>query len=1819
MKMKRNLPVILFLLFSIWAGAQTIAIDDPAFEDALIALGHDSNPVRDGVISIVDADMVTDLNVSNRGISDLSGLEFFSAVETLDVSGNDLDELVLQNLSLVTIKADNCNLAGKAIFFKNEAADAFLTNVIDLSLNDNGISGNSNGIISFGGVENVRFLSIRGNNIEAVNLKNTSKIELLDADNCPNLSVLNDLDGLQNLKGLILSDCSFTSLDVMDNAALESLVVSNNSIAEIVVNQNPALAIFRGSNNAFTALDFSGNNALTAVDVSSNTQLSTLNVANGNNAALTALNAQATALSCIQVDNPGQAENAPGWEKDATAVYAGNCNALNNVVEVFFESPHTIEEGFYIFDSKIELGFNLRDKNGIELPSSTLASYEVILNTEENNNLNPATKGVDFEALTNQPLAITTIDMGIDRKRELEPKGDQLFEADEYFFIDISTNDPNISLKNAVNGVVRFPVRIIDNENTEINLQLVRNGAEPSQSARLRITSTLANDTGAPMPFSITLNDGSATQNEDYQNTTPLPVIAVGESSVEFDIGILNNDIEPENEENFFAAVSYAGTIDPSRVIISNGNQEVLITDDGDVNTQPFEVSTSLLGAGISPDYQINEGETFTLDFNAGATADNGDSYNPEISFSLNGANTIEDFLINGEASIPNVNFTVIESNPDGIITIQAKTDDFLEQDEVYTITINSRDNTKYTIDEPSSFTVTIKDVPPSEPFLVTPYLSIPATQSGYSIEEGKSFRIYFESDNSQYYDDQSFDVFFNSADSSAEFDVDYYHEGSPTSFITRYRQDAEEFLEVETFIHPGENENKEIVIILQKDPDGLYTWENESADGSFEFRVNIEDKPKVTSDPFEIETILSDNVISVGNNNYTIAENETIVLGLNALAPSTESYLYEISYSIEGTTASAADYFLQDSSPKEFIVQTSTDPDGTLEFSINPDEFSDNDKDEKLVINLLPDPNGIYSWGGENVDEDGVLSFEFTIIDIPPFVSNNIEVEFNNSGGIEGGYETFTVKLYDSQGNPWSDHDGLEFSLDFKNEIFDLDTQNAISDSGLKGQVATSDDYKNEDNTALDENPKIIIAPKETGGSFKVYYPPESDVNDDYRDYYSVEISSVDSKFYFDIEKIQAIILDNAETAQFYINISPGENLSVIPNPTNGENYDPKCCLQFSVEEGEEFNIRLEAEKGVPLLDANGNVNKTYQVKFSLGGDANFDDDFEYDNTGTTISNTDGTGINDLIIDVKNDDNSNERINNNIGETLEIDFESLSSQFFINNSYFDLIPSEEEGELERYLIRKKFKIQIVDVLKVKEFKASEIMNVAKESPLANAEFKIDLEADNSSGKEMRINYEVIMTGPNSATPIADYTTDNYDQSRNRGYVTIPNGERSTKITVQPVNDTKFEPDENVVIRLIEGSKYSINNLSSQQIIIESEDTADYTATLKQGDDNQSREADPNDFAEIIIELDQTPIADIEVEFKVSNQTDFENVIEGIGQDYLIYQEDKETIIPENNRKVIFKANNDKLKKIYIKALPDGEDENNESVFLELDSGVNYRPIPTADAEVILVSSTSDLSNFDPTSITIVARNPRCPGENQRGSIFMSNGSPFPFSVNIKGLDGSNYDTMAPLDKNDSEDFTQIFDELPIGNYEIILSFSTDDKPDNAFPPSYTVQITAIPEMSAEEQSVNLETRLGRFEVAGSETYTVEANGKTYLYQFGNPSENVIEVPLDHGLNSIQISGDAACLGIIKKELLLNRVFIYPNPAQKFVSIISDTLLSQYKLHLFDMNGRLVHLEESTKNTNQIILDVSQLQKGLYLGRITTVENDDIEFKLVKN
>lgn len=124
--MKSSILALIYL-FSLQLHSQVTSIPDSNFEQALINLGIDSDGTINGQVLTSDIDSVHLLNVNFNAISDLTGIEDFTALEDLDISLNPFNSLDLEF-------SENLNLKH---FWMIGGDDAFyaMTESIDLSQN----------------------------------------------------------------------------------------------------------------------------------------------------------------------------------------------------------------------------------------------------------------------------------------------------------------------------------------------------------------------------------------------------------------------------------------------------------------------------------------------------------------------------------------------------------------------------------------------------------------------------------------------------------------------------------------------------------------------------------------------------------------------------------------------------------------------------------------------------------------------------------------------------------------------------------------------------------------------------------------------------------------------------------------------------------------------------------------------------------------------------------------------------------------------------------------------------------------------------------------------------------------------------------------------------------------------------------------------------------------------------------------------------------------------------------------------------------------------------------------------------------------------------------------------------------------------------------------------------------------------------------------------------------------------------------------------------------------------------------------------------
>ncbi|XCF06947.1 T9SS type A sorting domain-containing protein [Tamlana crocina] len=325
-----KIKLLSFILFTIsYLGfSQTTAIPDVNFEQALIDLGIDSDGAINGKVFTSDISGVTYLNISYRNISDLTGIEAFTALTELRCQGNNLTSLNFSN---------NLQLK-KLLCYSNNLSSLNINNSTVLEE----VNANNNSIQSINLTNNtlLKDFQISGSQLTSIDISNNNLLETLsvsanqiatlDISNNPNLTNLDcyfnqisslDISDKFQLKKLSCGSNNLTSLDVSNNTLLEELTCGQNSIQNINVNNNTLLKTLWIDSNGLTSLDISNNtlleilscqdNQLTSLNVDAHTnlrellfavnQISTINISN--NTLLERLQCQFNQLNTLDVSN----------------------------------------------------------------------------------------------------------------------------------------------------------------------------------------------------------------------------------------------------------------------------------------------------------------------------------------------------------------------------------------------------------------------------------------------------------------------------------------------------------------------------------------------------------------------------------------------------------------------------------------------------------------------------------------------------------------------------------------------------------------------------------------------------------------------------------------------------------------------------------------------------------------------------------------------------------------------------------------------------------------------------------------------------------------------------------------------------------------------------------------------------------------------------------------------------------------------------------------------------------------------------------------------------------------------------------------------------------------------------------------------------------------------------------------------------------------------------------------------------------------------------------------------------------------------------
>lgn len=324
--------LLLSLLFNVNVlFSQATAIPDSNFEQALVDLNIDSDGMNGGILNADAEQFMGILDVSNKNISDLTGIESFLYIPELNCSYNDLTTLDLSsNTFLVAISANNNNLTN--INLNN------LSELTVLNLHNNQLDS-----LDFSAHNDLYYLMCYTNNLQYLNVESNSNLAFLS---CGENQLTGNLD-ISNLFDLQFFSCRY------------------NQISAITTWFHPDMTIFNCQNNSLWEIDLSNCSSLEQVYLDSN-QFTAVNVKNSTNFLINDFHAEGNPnLYCIQVDDYLSSANDPNWIENVLTSYSDNCYWVdlseleNSNYKVFpnpasdwlqIEMPHSEEKQFQLFD-----------------------------------------------------------------------------------------------------------------------------------------------------------------------------------------------------------------------------------------------------------------------------------------------------------------------------------------------------------------------------------------------------------------------------------------------------------------------------------------------------------------------------------------------------------------------------------------------------------------------------------------------------------------------------------------------------------------------------------------------------------------------------------------------------------------------------------------------------------------------------------------------------------------------------------------------------------------------------------------------------------------------------------------------------------------------------------------------------------------------------------------------------------------------------------------------------------------------------------------------------------------------------------------------------------------------------------------------------------------------------------------------------------------------------------------------------------------------------------------------------------------------------
>ncbi|WP_158975379.1 reprolysin-like metallopeptidase [Cellulophaga sp. L1A9] len=237
---------------------------------------------------------------------------------------------------------------------------------------------------------------------------------------------------------------------------------------------------------------------------------------------------------------------------------------------------------------------------------------------------------------------------------------------------------------------------------------------------------------------------------------------------------------------------------------------------------------------------------------------------------------------------------------------------------------------------------------------------------------------------------------------------------------------------------------------------------------------------------------------------------------------------------------------------------------------------------------------------------------------------------------------------------------------------------------------------------------------------------------------------------------------------------------------------------------------------------------------------------------------------------------------------------------------------------------------------------------------------------------------------------------------------------------------------------------------------------------------------------------------------------------------------------------------------------------------------------------------------FDASNFEVALSSESC-RENNDGVISVSATTSLAYAVNVSG-NGINEDA----------NFTTTYSlgNLESGSYQVCIT-GTDGSItyeqycfDAVITQPDELEVFAV--VSNDGNSVSLDLN-------GADEYSVSLNGVAVIV-----TDSSYKISLENGINTLKVETNLPCQGSFEEEyILLDKPFIYPNPASEEVRIFTGVETNNNIVQIFALNGRLVKTSSIASATTELIISVANLPPGVYVLKL---QSDVLKetFKLIK-